>query len=159
MEQTQTQIDIAAPPSLVWAILSDFRTYQRWNPLMRGVLGRPASGANVEIRLSSPPGVDVKVRSTVVRMSEPREIRLRDHFAVPGLFNSERRFRIEALPNGGVRFHHGEQAWGMLVFLFSRRRTLRGRNGLEAMNAALKRRAERACADDAPPTGAWGVRA
>ena len=38
MQQFQTHIDIEAPASLVWANLADFGRYQRWSPLIRGVL-------------------------------------------------------------------------------------------------------------------------
>jgi len=67
-------------------------------------------------------------------------------WSVPGLFASERRFRIEPLPQGGVRFHHGEQVRGIMVPLLGQRRRLLGRAGLEAMNSALKLRAEHAFA-------------
>jgi hypothetical protein len=144
MRQIQTHIDIKAPASLVWAILADFGTYRRWNPLIRGVLGRLKAGAEIEVRLRSSQGNDVSVRSTIVHAREPRELRWLDRWSVPGLFSSERRFRIESLPEGGVRFHHGEQAQGIMVPLLLNRRRLRGKAGLDAMNTALKQRAERA---------------
>ena len=147
MREIQTYIDIGAPASLVWGILADFGTYRRWNPLIRGVLGRPSNGAEIEIRLRSPQGEDVSIRSTIVRVREPRELRWRERWTVPGLFSSERRFRIEPLDEGGVRFHHGEQARGIMVPLLNQRRRLRGKSGFDAMNTALKQRAERAWAD------------
>jgi len=150
MRQVQTQIDIQAPASLVWAILADFGTYRRWNPLIRGVLGKLRAGGEIEVRLRSREGSDVSVRYTIVRAREPRELRWLDRWTVPGLFSSERRFRIESLPEGGVRFHHGEQAQGIMVPLLAQRRQLRGKAGLEAMNTALKQRAERACATIPP---------
>jgi hypothetical protein len=145
MRQVQTFIDIHAPASLVWAILTDFGTYRRWNPLIHGVLGRLNAGAEIEVRFRSPRG-QLSIRSTVVHAREPRELRWADRWTVPGMFSSERRFRIESLPEGGVRFHHGEQAQGILVPLLLQRHRLRGKAGLDAMNTALKQRAERACA-------------
>ena len=152
MQQVQTHIDIEAPASLVWAIVADFRTYRRWNPLIRGVLGRPSAGTRIEMQLRSQGGEDVSVCSTMVRVREPRELRWLERWVVPGLFKSERRFRIESLPEGGVRFHHGEQAWGIMVPLLNQRRRLRAKPGFDAMNNALKQRAERACAGDIPAT-------
>ncbi len=147
MQQVQTFIDIQAPASLVWAILADFGTYRRWNPLIRDVLGRPTTGAQIEVRLRSPQGENVKLRSKVLRSREPRELRWLDHWTFPGMFSSERRFRIEPLPEGGVRFHHGEQVQGMLTLLLSQRRQFRTKSALDSMNTALKRRAERAYAN------------
>jgi hypothetical protein len=152
MQEVQSHIDIEAPASLVWAILADFGSYRRWNPLIRGVLGRTATGAEIEIRLRSPVGADVSVRSTVVRVREPRELRWLERWTMPGLFSSEHRFRIETLPEGGVRFHHGERVRGVMVPLLNRRRRLRGKPGFDAMNTALKQRAERAWANHAPAT-------
>ena len=152
MRQVHTYIDIHAPASLVWAILADFGTYRRWNPLIRGVLGRPTTGAEIEVRLRSLQGNDVNIRSKIVRAREPRELRWLDRWTVPGMFSSERRFRIESLPEGGVRFHHGEQAQGLMAPLLTQRRRLRSKSALDAMNTALKQRAERAYANT--PTSA-----
>lgn len=147
MRQVQTYIDIRAPASLVWAILADFGTYRRWNPLIRGVLGRPTTGAEIEVRLRSLQGNDVSIRSKIVRAREPRELRWLDRWTVPGMFSSERRFRIESLPEGGVRFHHGEQVRGLMAPLLTQRRQMRSKSALDAMNTALKQRAERAYAN------------
>jgi hypothetical protein len=147
MRQVHTYIDIEAPASLVWAILADFGTYRRWNPLIRAVLGRPTTGAEIEVRLRSPQGDDISIRSTIVRAREPRELRWLDRWTVPGMFSSERRFRIESLPEGGVRFHHGEQVQGLMAPLLTQRRQLRNKSALDAMNSALKQRAERAYAN------------
>ena len=146
MQQVQTHIDIEAPASLVWAILADFGRYQRWNPLIRGVLGHLRTGAQIEVKLRSPRGEELSVRAMVVHVREERELRWRERWTLPGLFSSERRFRVEPLPRGGVRFHHGEQVEGIMVPLLTRRRRLRVQLGFDAMNTALKRRAERACA-------------
>lgn len=152
MQEVQSHIDIEAPASLVWAILADFGSYRRWNPLIRGVLGHTAAGAEIEIRLRSTAGQDVSIRSTVVRVREPRELRWLERWTMPGLFSSEHRFQIETLPDGGVRFHHGERVRGFMVPLLNRRRRLRGQPGFDAMNTALKQRAERAWANHAPAT-------
>jgi len=146
MQEVHTFIDIEAPASLVWAILADFGKYRRWNPLIRDVFGRPTSGARIEVRLTSNLGDDFSVRSTISRLREHRELRWLERWLVPGMFSSERQFLIEPLEQGGVRFHHGEQARGMMVALLPQRRRLRVESGFDAMNSALKRRAERACA-------------
>jgi hypothetical protein len=63
------------------------------------------------------------------------------------MFSSERRFRIESLPEGGMRFHHGEQVNDMMAALLTQRRQLRTKLALDAMNTALKQRAQRAYAN------------
>lgn len=152
MQEIHTHIDIEAPASIVWGILSDFGMYRRWNPLIRGVLGHAGGGRQLEISLAAPPGADVAARLTIVHFREDREMTWLEWWTVPGLFASERRFRIDSLPHGGVRFHHDEQVRGIMVPLLVRRRRSRERAGFEAMNTALKLRAERARARQAPAT-------
>ncbi len=146
MRQTQTFIDIQAPAALVWAILADFGTYRRWNPLIRHVLGKPTTGAQIEVQLRTRQGKVVSIPSMILRARESHELRWLDRWSVPGMFSSERQFRIESLPAGGVRFHHGEQVQGLMAPLLSQRREMRTKSVLDAMNCALKQRAERACA-------------
>lgn len=145
MQQLETHIDIHAPASLVWAILADFRAYKRWNPSIRGILGRPATGAQIEVSLRSLQGSDFRIRPTIVRVREAKELRWVERWTLPGFFSSERRFRIEPLPQGGVRFHHDEHVKGIMARLLPGRGHVRGQSGFDAMNAALKQRAERAC--------------
>jgi len=152
MRQIHTHIDIEAPASVVWGILSDFGMYRRWNPLIRGILGHAESGRRIEVRLAAPPGADVAARLTIVYLRRDQAMTWLEWWVVPGLFASERRFRIEALQGGAVRFHHGEQVRGVMVPLLGRRRQLRGRAGFEAMNTALKQRAEDMWARGAPST-------
>jgi hypothetical protein len=150
MQQVQTHIDIEAPAQVVWAILADFGMYRRWNPLIRGVLGRPAMGRQIEVQLRAATGADIAARLTIVAIREDREMKWLECWAMPALFASERRFWIEPRSGGGVRFHHGEQARGIMVPLLRQRRRLRSRPGIDAMNTALKQRAERAWANRAP---------
>jgi hypothetical protein len=152
MRQVHTHVDIDAPAAVVWGILADFGMYRRWNPLIRSVLGRAESGRQIEVRLAAPPGADLAARLTIVYLRQHHEMRWVEWWSVPGLYASERRFRLEPLPGGAVRFHHGEQVRGVMVPLLGRRRRLRGRAGFEAMNAALKQRAEQAWAQTAAPS-------
>jgi hypothetical protein len=149
MTETRSQVDIAVPAALVWAILADFRTYGRWNPLIRGILGNAEAGRRIEISLQSSSGSQVRSQPTIVYVREAREMRWQERWRVPGLFTSERRFWIETLPKGGVRFHHVEQTRGLLVSLLGHRRRSRGKSAFDAMSAALKLRAERAWAQRA----------
>lgn len=149
MTETRSQIDIAVPAALVWVILADFGTYSRWNPLIRGILGKAEAGRRIEINLLSGSGTQVRSQPTIVFLREEREMRWRERWRLPGLFASDRRFSLETLPQGGVRFHHVERSRGLLVSLLGYRRKSRGKPAFDAMNTALKLRAERAWARQA----------
>jgi hypothetical protein len=146
MGETRSQIDIAVPAALVWVILADLGLYGRWNPLIRGILGKAEAGRRIEISLLSSTGSRIRTQPTIVHLREEREMRWCERWRVPGLFASERRFSIESLPQGGVRFHHSERTDGILVSLLGYRRRSRSKTAFDAMNTALKLRAERAWA-------------
>lgn len=154
MREISTQVDINAGASLVWDILTDFATYRRWNPLLR-ILGAAHRGNTIVIteqrangaRGTARPGRATTVRRTVKHVREPRELYWRGTWGLASVFASERRFRIESLAAGGVRFYQSERFRGAAVpFLWSGlRRDLTP--AFRAMNDALKTRAERAEAD------------
>lgn len=144
MRQIHASVDIDATASLVWAILTDFASYQRWNPFIRAIHGRADSGKSVRLTLQRQGHAPLSTRSTLTHVREPRELRWRRRLLLPALFASEHRFRIESRPDGGVRFHQTEHIAGLLAPLLSRERLRATEQDFHAMNHALKTRAERA---------------
>jgi len=143
MKQIHSSIDIKAPASVVWAILTDFALYKRWNPYIRAILGRPNNGSALSMTLQRNGRVAMSTSSLLTHVREPRELRWRRRHLAPGLYTTEHLFRIESLPDGGVRFHQTEQIKGLFASIFgggSRRAT---EESFHAMNHALKARAER----------------
>ena len=153
MQQVTASIDIDAPASLVWAILTDFASYKRWNPFIRAVLGRPSNGNALRVTLQRQGRDAVSASSTLTYLREPRELRWRRRHLAPGLYSSEHRFRIEALSAGGVRFHQTVQIEGFFAALVGRGDQRATQEGFHAMNHALKQRAERMQARSAEPAG------
>ena len=138
MEEIRTHVDIDAPAAVVWSILANFPAYGRWNPLIRGVLGRAAEGRTIEIRTRHARG-EKSTRPTIVRLRENRELQWIEQSRLPGLYAAERSFRIE-MRSHGVRLHHSERASGLLAW--TARRPRLSPAALEGMNRALKQRAE-----------------
>ena len=80
----------------------------------------------------------------IVREASPgRELRWVGHLWLPGLFDGEHLFRIEATGDGHARFRQSEQFRGLLVPLIPSVMYERTRRGFEAMNRALKERVEK----------------
>ena len=142
MQQIHSSIDINAPATLVWAILTDFGSYRRWNPFIRSILGKPSNGNALKIILQRQGHAPLSTSSTLTYLREPRELRWRQRRLVPGFYGSEHRFRIESLPEGGVRFHQTEQIHGLFASLLGRGSQRATEEGFHAMNHALKTRAE-----------------
>lgn len=56
-----TSIAIAAPLDDVWAILTDFGGFARWNPYLIKVEGRAEAGATIIVHLVVQPGAEAMV--------------------------------------------------------------------------------------------------
>jgi len=83
---------------------------------------------------------------TIVALRPQHELRWLGHFLFPGIFDGEHSFLLAPI-DGGVRFIHSEQFSGILVGPL--RNTLAASEvGFNAMNVALKKRAENQDAPD-----------
>ena len=139
--EIRTELEIAASAPEVWAILSDFPRYAEWNPFITEISGNAQVGERLRIALSLPEGRDFTIEPRLLRCEDSRELRFRRHFLLPGLFDGEHFFRLEALGPKRTRFMQGENFSGILV-RFSGRTITRAARGFVYMNEALKRRAE-----------------
>ena len=138
----RTEIEIDAPADRVWDVLTDFTAYPDWNPFIRRAGGPVRVGSRLEARLQPPAGRAMTLRPTVLAAVPNRELRWLGHLFVPGLFDGEHGFRIESLASDRVRFVQEERFAGLLAPLVLRFVERDTRQGFEAMNRALKARAE-----------------
>jgi hypothetical protein len=137
----RTEILIDAPPARIWAILTDFAAYPDWNPFITSSVGTLAVGERLVIRLAPPGGKRVTFKPTITEVEAGRSFEWLGRLVLPGLFDGRHRF--ELLPNGdGTRFLQTERFAGVLVPLMRRSLDTHTRAGFEAMNNALKARAE-----------------
>ncbi len=142
MREIVTAIDVAAAPDIVWKILTDFGSYPEWNPFIPEVVGAAVEGTRLAVRIEPPGGKAMTFRPTILRVAQPGELRWLGRLLLPGLFDGEHIFQIEETADGGVRLHHREQFSGLLVPLFWNAMSGPTQKGFEAMNTALKERAE-----------------
>jgi hypothetical protein len=141
MRELRREIEIAAPPSTVWSVLSDTGSYSKWNPFMPRLDGELRKGAKLDVRIEPPGGRPMNFKPTVLAVEPERELRWIGRFLVPGLFDGEHSLRIERLDNNRSRFVQSERFSGLLVTAF--KSTLdKTELGFEQMNGALKAQAE-----------------
>jgi len=119
LRRIETAIDIAAPPRAVWDVLVDFAAYPDWNPFIRRLQGEARVGARLEVTVQPPGGKPMTFKPTVLAAEPARELRWLGRVLMPGLFDGEHGFRLEATA-GGCRLHHGETFGGILVPLFGK---------------------------------------
>lgn len=143
MQLIETATDIRAPVARLWSILTDFSAYPTWNPFITSVEGDPQPGARLKITIAPPGRRPMTFRPVVLIAARERELRWLGRLFVPGLFDGEHAFRLEQRVEA-CRFHHSERVSGVLLPIFSEGLLAATRQGFEAMNAALKQRAEAA---------------
>lgn len=142
MHEIRTEIAIAAPARRVWAELVDFAGHPDWNPFIRAIAGVPRVGERLRVSVQPEGGKAMSFRPTVLVAAPEQELRWRGRLLVPGLFDGEHYFRIEATGPDSSRLVHGEEFSGLLLGLAKASLEQGTRAGFEAMNRALKARAE-----------------
>ncbi|MEI9947467.1 MAG: SRPBCC domain-containing protein [Pseudomonadota bacterium] len=139
--EIRSELEIAAPASEVWGILTDFPRYQEWNPFITEIKSDGVVGSPLRLLLSLPEGRDYRLKPTLLRIEENYELRWRAHLLLPGLFDGEHFLRVQAVDPQRTRFVQGENFSGVLL-RFSGRTLTQVARGFDYMNEALKRRAE-----------------
>jgi hypothetical protein len=144
MRVFRTEINIQAPADLVWGILTDFRSYERWNPFIRRIHGQISVGSPLDVTLALRGRAKVTQRHVVLRADDQRELRWRYRICLPGVFDVQHGCRLDPMPNGVTRLRHSHALRGTLAELLGRRREAALTEAMIEMNTALKMRAERA---------------
>ena len=134
-------IEIDASPEAVWRELADTDSYAEWNPFIRSLEGEFEEGTRLRVRIEPPDGRPMTFRPTVRAVRPGRELRWLGHLLVRGLFDGEHSFEIESLGAGRSRFTQAERFSGLLVHPLGGG-LAKTERGFEAMNRALKERAE-----------------
>ena len=141
MRTIHTEIGIGAPVDRVWDILIATDRWAEWNPFAR-MAGRVAPGERITVTLTPPGKSAMTLRPTIVKLEPGREFRWLGHLGMRGIFDGEHGFRVTAEHVGRCRFEHFETFSGVLVAPVMWGFAQATREGFEAMNRALKTRAE-----------------
>ncbi len=136
--EIKTKIKIAASPAKVWAILTDFEKYPDWNPFIKSLTGKPRPGEAIKVELGG-----MEFKPTVLVYDKNQELRWLGKLWMKGLFDGEHRFFLTENSDGGTTLVHSEKFAGLLIPLLKKKLLTETKPGFEAMNAALKARAER----------------
>ena len=145
-KQLRSQIDIDASPERVWQELSDFGSYPKWNPFIIRAEGEARPNSRLVLRMQPVGARGVTLRPTVVEATPRHRLRWLGRVGVPGIFDAEHSFTITPRDEGGVRLSQDERFHGLLVPLMARSLDRHTQPAFDAMNAALKHRAEQPAA-------------
>jgi hypothetical protein len=141
MKTISTSIDINASPAAVWAVLTDQAAFPEWNPFVTKFAGDLALGGRLEVQIAPPGRRGMTFRPRVTAVKPERRLEWLGRLLVPGLFDGRHAFELVELPDGGTRLVQSETFSGLLVRLSGSMldATL---DGFQAMNQAVKQRAE-----------------
>jgi len=141
--EVRSEIEIHNYPETVWRTLTDFATYEQWNPFINKIVGLPKQGERVDIYIQTPSGKKRRYSPRITKVEEGRELRWFGKSSLPGFLNAEHIFTIEELKPNQVRFIQREVFDGLMTRLFGKGFDKEIRQGFDEMNDALKKQAER----------------
>jgi uncharacterized protein YndB with AHSA1/START domain len=136
--RSKREIEIAAPPEVVWDVLTGFEQWPQWNPDVKSMSIDGPVAPGTEFRWKSGPGTIV---STLEQVDLPGYIRWRGRtLSIKAIHE----WRFEP-SNGGTHVESDESFSGLLVRLFrgSLQKTLDSstESGLEHLKRESERRA------------------
>ena len=140
MKTLHTEIIINAPAEKVWNILTDFEKFPEWNAFILSIEGEQKVGAQLTVGLKNGNSTSV-FKPKLVVYEKNKAFEWKGRLPV-GMFNGHHQFKIEKLSDTQVKFVHKEDFSGWLSGLIMKMIGEQTRHGFEAMNEALKNRAE-----------------
>ncbi len=140
--EIRTSILIKATPEQVWRILMDFENYPTWNPFIKTIAGKAEKGARIVAYIEPPGAKGMTFKPKVLAVMPNKEFRWLGHLFIPGLFDGEHIFELSDNGDGTTTLVQRERFGGILIPLFKKMLNDNTLRGFEAMNEALKAKAE-----------------
>jgi hypothetical protein len=147
MRHIHTEIEIGSSAQRVWDILADLQAYAEWNPLIREAKGTLQPGGRLHLWISAPGLAQRRVPVQLLTVTPARELRWLGRLGFPRVLDGDHSFLLTPLGTDRVRVVQQESFSGICVPFAAPWLMPNMTRGFEAMNAALKQRAESA----APP--------
>ncbi len=142
IKEIRTEICVKASPATVWSFLTDFENYGSWNPFIKSIHGKAIQGSVIKARIEPPGASGMTFKPTLLVVQEFKELRWLGHLWFRGLFDGEHIFELYENTDGSTTFVQREKFSGILISLFSTMLDVNTVAGFEAMNKALKSKAE-----------------
>lgn len=144
MQEIKTEVEISAPPSKVWDIISDINRWQEWSPTVLASNGVASVGSELTITMiGKEEGKDgPKYKPIITELSEPNYFRWRAHMLAGFIFTNDKIFELKETSSGTL-LTHTETFKGLLAPLFCGQMEKGVPPMLNSMNKALKDLAEK----------------
>jgi len=138
----QTTFPVNAPAGRVWEALTALDRYPEWNPQIPQARSSLRQGERIDLQLALPGRPPMELTAIIEEARPGTLLTWRGHVLAPWFFEGYRRFEIEPVAPGQVRVTHVEDVHGLAAPLFGLALGGRVQASHDALNAALKARAE-----------------
>ena len=146
MREIRTEIEIAAPRSKVWSILTDFDKWQEWSPTVQNSGGSGAVGAKLSMTMCGKEGKEGKpgprYAPEITIFDEPKKLQWTATMMAGFVFTNGKIVELEET-SSGTRLVHIETFSGLMVPMMWKHMETGVPPMLDAMNKALKDKAEK----------------
>lgn len=139
--ELRTEVEIDAPVSHVYRVLTAFEHYPEWNPFITAISGQLLSGQTLAVEMSLPEGKTYLLKPRLTVVSPDHELRWRGDFLLPALLQADHFFQLSERGEARTGFVQGENLSGLLL-RFAGSSLTQAARGFVYMNQALKKRAE-----------------
>lgn len=139
--ELRAEVEINAPVSHVYRVLTDFPRYPEWNPFITAIDGQLAPGEPLSVEMSLPEGKTYLLKPRLTVVTENAELRWHGQLWLPALLDVEHFFQLSERADALTRFVQGENFSGFLL-RFAASTLTQAARGFVYMNQALKKRAE-----------------
>jgi hypothetical protein len=143
LKELTTEIQINSSPEILWKVITDFKNYYQWNPILQKIKGEPLIGKQLEIHLITVGGKKRVYHPKVIKITPNHELRWKGTFFFSQIFSGERIFLIEKLSENKVNFVNKEIFSGIGVRFTSPKMEDEIVASFKKMNEALKKTIER----------------
>lgn len=144
LQEIKTEIEISAPPTKVWSILSDINNWEKWSPIIKESKGIASVGSELTIAMiGKNEGEDGPVYKPVItELDKPNQFRWRAHMLTGFIFTNYKVIELEET-SSGTHLTHKEMFKGLLAPIFCGQMEEGVPPMLNSMNQALKELAEK----------------
>ena len=144
LQEIQTEIEISAPPSKVWTILTDINSWQEWSPIIKESQGTASVGSELTIAMiGKEKGENGPIYNPIItELDEPKHLRWRAHMLAEFIFTNYKVLELKET-DSGTRLTHKEMFKGLLAPIFCGQMEKGVPPMLNSMNKALKELAEK----------------
>jgi hypothetical protein len=143
LKELSTAIQINSSPEILWKVITDFKNYYQWNPILQKIKGEPLIGNQLEIHLTTVGGKKRIYHPTVIKITPNHELRWKGSFIFSQIFSGERIFLIERLGENKVNFVNKEIFSGIGVMFTPQKMEDDILASFKKMNEAIKKTIER----------------